>query len=281
MSDWQPVTPALAVELADARLQAHWAAQAVEAGANALLPRQADDGQSNMSWSPASRALISRELEVLERKIHAGLRIEDLTLLILDSPETAVVDEFALDGRTLGEAMQWVGGAVGATLAFRDYEVPDHAVHHGDPFRASAEALSELARWYSNASLMLGELQEREARASELRCWPHHFDIATLLTERQEPGGEATQTIGVGLSPGDGSYPEPYWYTGLWPTPDDPSLPALDGKGVWHTEGWVGAVLPASRLESGPEQEEQVRSFLTSAVAGSREIQAAAGRTEA
>ena len=41
----------------------------------------------------------------------------------------------------------------------------------------------------------------------------------------------------------------------------------IDGAGSWHTQGWIGAVLPTSRLVcAGGEQEEQVRKFLHSAI---------------
>ena len=34
-----------------------------------------------------------------------------------------------------------------------------------------------------------------------MRCWPHHFDIATLITLERDAAGTATKTVGVGVAP--------------------------------------------------------------------------------
>lgn len=59
------------------------------------------------------------------------------------------------------------------------------------------------------------------------------------------------RSVGVGLSPGDSGYPEPYVYVTPWPYPTG-ELPALPW-GHWHTEGWTGAVLRGSALVQEPE----------------------------
>jgi hypothetical protein len=101
-----------------------------------------------------------------------------------------------------------------------------------------------------------------DTRASEVRSWPHHFDIATLIVPAEG------KSIGVGLEPGDQYYDEPYFYVNMYPLPQASSLPdSLDGNGIWHTTEWIGAVLPASRIEPiASEQGQQVDRFLRSAV---------------
>ena len=77
---------------------------------------------------------------------------------------------------------------------------------------------------------------------------------------------DSDRSIGVGMSPGDGAYDEPYWYVTPYPIPDGVSLAPLGGGGHWHTEGWTGAVLNASSLESdGAQQARQLAEFLQSA----------------
>jgi hypothetical protein len=57
-----------------------------------------------------------------------------------------------------------------------------------------------------------------------VRCWPHHFDIATLLSlGRGDPEGAAA--IGIGMSPGDAYYPQPHFYISPWPAPPADALP--------------------------------------------------------
>ena len=93
--------------------------------------------------------------------------------------------------------------------------------------------------------------------------------MATLI---MLPGtkNDTPLTVGVGLSPGDTSYDEPYWYVSPYPYPDTANLPPLAGDGFWHTQHWVGAVLTASRLTQDISiTEQQVESFIDSAVSAS------------
>ncbi len=72
------------------------------------------------------------------------------------------------------------------------------------------------------------------------------------------------------MSPGDGSYDEPYWYVTPWPYPAPANLTELTGGGIWHTEGWVGALLTASQLSQDEKQPEKLAAFLDSAISASR-----------
>lgn len=49
-----------------------------------------------------------------------------------------------------------------------------------------------------------------------------------------------------------------------WPYPDTVNLPKLPSSGTWRTKDWVGAILTASQLSQGEEQQNQVKSFLDS-----------------
>ena len=107
-----------------------------------------------------------------------------------------------------------------------------------------------------------------------MRCWPHHFDLATLVSVPGGAPGDA-RTIGVGLSPGDGSYAEPYFYVTPWPSPDSPALPELPAGADWHRTGWFGAVLTATAIfhdagGSPPTRARMVREFLDVASRASR-----------
>ncbi|NNE17483.1 MAG: hypothetical protein HKN10_03295, partial [Myxococcales bacterium] len=85
---------------------------------------------------------------------------------------------------------------------------------------------------------------------------------------------EEARSIGVGFSPGDGSYDQPYFYVTPWPYPEASSLPRLTKGAEWHRSGWTGAVLTAERLLSVPpaEQEQTARGALRRAVAASHEV---------
>lgn len=91
--------------------------------------------------------------------------------------------------------------------------------------------------------------------ASDVRLWPHHFDIATLVALG------AGASTGAGLVLGDSCYEGPYFYVNVHPQPSIEQLTdPLAGGGTWQTHEWVGAVLPGSRIVGdAATQQAQVR----------------------
>jgi len=108
-----------------------------------------------------------------------------------------------------------------------------------------------LSAWFNLADSLLSEFAASNANLvpgpSTVRCWPHHFDIATYVA--LEAGDfESARGIGVGMSPGDESYDEPYFYVNAWPHPTGEALPTLPSPGHWHTDGFVGAIATATDI---------------------------------
>ena len=268
---WQPVRPEEATRLTDSRLQLHHAAQFGAAAGISYLPHLPDDSHSNLEWVPALGGLFSRVISA-PTAFRVGVRPVKLALLMV-SGDNKPLAEYQLHGRTITEARDWVRsqikllGADGSryTLA-RNYEIPRHDVAIGESFDASEPLrFEELAKWLGNGAAMLSSLTRSSMAAREVRCWPHHFDISTVI----EVG--TGRTIGVGLEPGDQYYDEPYFYVKMSPQPPASRTQSrpLWGNGVWHTEEWVGAVLCGSRLGAASAQERQTREFLDSAIAAS------------
>jgi hypothetical protein len=279
---WQYVGTRPPTDLVDARLQLHWAAQLVSAVGTTLLPAAADDSHTNLEWLTAP-ALLAGGRTAETPRCRAALRPADLHLLLLDANDAAIA-EHALNGMTLSQGLVWLEQEIAALgerplpkpLRRRALDLPDHAVGRGAPFRATdAAALTELGRWYANGDAVLRAVAGRTPHATPVRCWPHHFDIATLVTVEADVHDTPVRTIGIGLSPGDASYAEPYWYVTPWPRPDDTGLPALDGDGAWHRTGWLGAVLTGSRVATQAASEAQARlvnTFLAAAVDACRTL---------
>lgn len=222
----------------------HWAAQIASAAGNTLLEKKADDSHANLGWDLTARALAGHPIGGRR----AALRLEDATLLVLDEESNPRATK-ALAGETLASALAWLASIFGASELRRpEHELPDHPVKTGAAFTTNGDPA--LATLYARADEVIGGI------ATPVRCWPHHFDIATLISL----GGE--RTIGIGMSPGDGSYAEPYWYVTPWPYPKG-DLPSLK-HGRWHREGWTGAVLLAREGDPKP--------FLDEAHAASRSL---------
>jgi hypothetical protein len=246
--------------LVDARLQPHWVAQAVAGVGRTLHQPRADDSHTSFTWAAALEALVQEPLDGWT----CGLRLRDLTVIVIG----ATASELALRGRTLDDAFAFLEAHFGTMLKRPDVDLPDHVVARGGIFDADERHLAELARYYGNAAGVLEEVVREASQTSAVRCWPHHFDIAALLTLSGE--GEEARTIGVGFSPGDAGSAEPYYYVTPWPYPDPSRLGQLS-VGRWNTVGWTGAVLPASGFAEAGQQEAVVRGFLGEAMARCRE----------
>ena len=229
----------------------HWAAQVAASLGSTLAEPAPDFSHTALSWDPATRGVVGAPIDGGWRA-GVGVEVPELRLL---GEGGEIVDRLAIDGATLDGAQEWLASALESArgtpaeppLARPTHELPAHPIGDGATMTAgTAEEGAELAAWFGNAHAVLGVFEAVRPDASPVRIWPHHFDIASLVTLAGE--GEEATTIGVGMTPGDGGYADPYWYLTPWPYPENPTPPDLPSGGHWHREGWFGAVLPGPAL---------------------------------
>jgi len=269
--EWRPLGAIAPTELGSARIQAHWAAQVILAVADGWTEAKPDDSHTNMEWRAEPGALVGNPTPA---GLAIGLRPDDLTLLALWR-DGRTQEALPLAGRTLAEALSWADNCAARAartsprgIKPRDYDMPAHPVSSGATFSADRASLEELGRWFGDADGLLREIAAAEPGTTPIRCWPHHFDIAGIVFLHADD--EARQ-IGFGLSPGDGYYPEPYFYLTPWPIREGAEYPPLDGGGHWHREGFTGAILRGSVVTAG-DQPARARAYFASAFAAAREI---------
>jgi hypothetical protein len=281
LTQWQTLGAVAPTTLVGARVQLHHAAQVANAAAISLLPPAPDDSHTSFTWHPGLGALVSHEISA-PRGFRIALRVAELALVALDVDD-APLSTFPLDGRAQSDAVAWLqtwvsrmrGDGARVTMK-RHFQIPGAPPDAAQPWRLGA-AFGELAAWYANADALLRAVAAAEPGAGPVRCWPHHFDIATLV-EEPRAGDGVRHTTGIGLSPGDEYYAEPYFYVGPYPYPRTDALPVL-GTGRWHRAGWVGAALPGSDVVAAGDAAAQARlvgGFVTEAVAAVRAVRAAA-----
>ncbi|MGF1567852.1 MAG: hypothetical protein ACFCVD_07250 [Nodosilinea sp.] len=251
------------------RIQLHYAIQFIAATGMALGEAQPDGSQMTLTWAENLHGFVGQKIPATQ--IQVALFPKALASAILNQHQ--VVATLPLVGQTLATALAWHRseltklGVTADTLTLLDYppdDFPDHPLAHGATFEMGGSAGREaLAAYYAQTRPLLDAIVAANPAASPTYIWPHHFDMATLLTY---PGATEAETkyLGVGFSPGDGSYAEPYWYITPYPAPERAQLPELPGGG-WHTDHWVGAVLSAS-------QAADVAAFIEEAVAVSKEL---------
>ncbi len=277
---WHPLGSTDPKDLTEARLQLHYGIQPIAALNVAFIPPVADGSQASLSLDSIDDTLVLLGGEIsCEQPFRLGLNPVNFNLVLVD-PVLKPLDSFVLAGQTLLDAVAWTRAQATPrgldsdriTLLSYPDDFPDHPIASGQPFLPSPiPQLQEITYYFANSNALLRRIAATTPGASPVRIWPHHFDIATLITLPGGTDGE-TQTVGVGYSPGDQSYPEPYWYVTPWPYPQQPDLPPLAGNGFWHQQGWIGAILTGSRLGSPTDQEDQVKGFQDTAIAACRKL---------
>lgn len=263
-------------DLNPTRVALHWAAQLIGAVGDAVLPHAPDEHHTSMEWTPDHGGFVGQPLPNGHRAfldirwLRVGLRLDPAP----EDPDVkAEVFGFELAGHTLQEGLDALSGALtdagyalDAPLALRDYAMPDHPVRDGAAFEElDPDHTRELARWYHNAASVLGPYAAQHDDAAPLRAWPHHFDIATLTALDD---ADDAPSVNAGLSPGDASLPEPYFYVVPHPKPASGApLPQLTAPARWHSDGWTGAVIDAAALVAMPsgKQRDTITRFVQEA----------------
>jgi hypothetical protein len=276
--DWSTLGAKSPTALVRARNLTHHAVQWVSKAARANLEALPDDSHSSLSWDGARSAFVSQALAAGGAEIRLGFRLRRFALIILRNNRE--LDEFELGGRKDSSVEVWFDSALRA-LGLKTaegvelpYSLPSLPVTRGSAYHVSGEsdAFEELARWYEAAADLLTDVAAAHG-GGPLRCWPHHFDIATLIALGGE--GETARSIGVGVSPGDEHYAQPYVYVSPWPRLKPAELPPLAAPGHWHLKDFTAAVATAEDILQQPGRAAAVSAFIDTAVAVGREKLAA------
>jgi hypothetical protein len=274
-SHWRKVKGVDRKSLSEARLQAHHAVQWLARAARAYVTPAPDDRHTNLGWNDAIAGLTTH---ALPQGAVLGLIVSDLTLALWDGPAVGAMagaQSISLEGRRDADIRAWLGRLVGASGFDPDaldapspYQIPQHPIGRGAPYGPAglATALAELAAWYANADRALGKTRQnivaRGIDAPPVRCWPHHFDLDSLI-----PLGfaEAARTVAIGFEPGDDYYDQPYFYVSCYPAPDVAALPSLPPIGHWHSHHFTAAVATADRILEAGDQQAETEAFLGAA----------------
>ena len=217
--DWSKMGRTPPTALVAARNLAHNVFQWPAKAARANLQETPDDSQSSFDWDHGLGALVSQPLPAKTGEWRVGLRLAVLELLIVRS--SAASESFPLQGKTDAATGVWLDSklqALGLKTARGvklPYAMPDYPGAGSAPLELGmlGRELGELSRWFAGPAEALEEFRAKLAGlhpgAEPVRCWPHHFDIATLVRLEQ---GESARSVGVGVSPGDEYYAQPYVY---------------------------------------------------------------------
>ena len=254
--DWKPIGKVKPEKLTSTRRSLHLAAQAVANLGRGYLPAPEDYGQISLRWVPKFNGLAGQPVPVPSgmTQLVAVLSFDPLEWLLLDG-KAATLAKVPLAGKTLVQ----LENAIRPELKRHGLDETRYTLK--PPFQVESSPLleggvfspewdvderRELASYYAGADKVLRVLATELPGAVGPRCWPHHFDYALFL-KLDAASHENARSVGLGMSPGDQYYDQPYFYSTPWPYPKAP-LPPLPKPASWHTQEWTGAVLCASDL---------------------------------
>jgi len=190
---WQQLSPVSPSAFVGARLRLHRASQIQAAVGHAFVKRRDDPSYASLPWlAPAARFQTEPFAGGFRLELEAG----SLTLF----PARPEARSFDLTGKTLNDGLQWARvqllafGSAAADIPVRplDHAMADHPVARGMSFSdAHPNASKATADWPGTASVLLGEIRKSHEHGSPVRCWPDHFDMATLILIEHHKGSEA------------------------------------------------------------------------------------------
>lgn len=242
-----------ASDLVEARMLSHLAVQWPSKAARANLSAVADDSHSNLGWNGKHHALVSHHLDAAKH-LQLGFSFASQSLVWL--VDDRIEDVFNVAEATHAFAQAWVNTCLERsslqplTNVDMPYELEAPGSHAR--FHPLENEVNGLGAWFNYGHAALERLVATNpvgVTTPTVRCWPHHFDLGVLFSlEGGDP--ETARSIGVGFSPGDENYAEPYFYCSPWPVPDAKTLMELEAPMRWHTDGFVSAVVRAQDLSA-------------------------------
>jgi len=273
-STWQILNNISLKELAEARKQLHQAVQLVSIPPRSFLPKVKDDHFASLRWNKKNNLLESQPWG--KDKFKTAISFNNFSVLLFNA-DKKVIDGFELNNisyrnayKKLKMLIKQTGEDINKLSLSLPYEITSYQPTNDIEFNFFDESLFlELGNYFNNASLQLEDIVKKRTDATEVSCWPHHFDIATLIVLNDSK--DNYKSIGVGLSPGDDNYNQPYFYITPWPYTniENMTLPVLPSGGFWHTKGWVGSVLTSENILKFNHAEKQfktVKEFINSGI---------------
>ena len=218
---WKSIGGANAGDLAEARRQAHNAAQWLVRIAHSFMPAASDNSHTLLRWDSERDALVSQEFLP---NLALELRLPGLAMQFREGDRPAP-HIFEFDDRTPAEAEAWVLVELLHRQLDRDrfskalpYDFPDLMTGDAVPYvvESHQSALEELAAWFSNSAAVLRGVAEEHSAAAhggpDVACWPESFHLGVLLPLKHAESAGRSQMLRIGSSPGSARQPEPFFY---------------------------------------------------------------------
>lgn len=226
--------------------QLHLAAQYLAVAAIHFVEKKADDSHTNLGWDAENLRLTSRFLA--DTSFQVGLNYQIFALEWLKAG--TVEDHFPLHQASHNAAVSWVSkkiaqaGIQGEYHYSLHYDIPYNSLGEGFQYELVSEAeMQRLAQLLSLAQHRFLVFLEGAHLQSEIRVWPHHFDLGIYT----EIDADQQLFLGSGLAVPDTLVDDLYFYTSGWKSGKSvavSSFPSLS-QGAWAAN-WDGGIMAST-----------------------------------
>ncbi len=269
--EWHTFKPLDTQKLSDVKQQFHLALQNVAAVGRKFLEHSDNDENATLTWIPGLSRLAGKWIEGNVR-FRSSISFDDFSIYLVDE-RVNTISSFSVVGKTHRQIMIWLEEQIGKLqLQASDltlnlpYKIQDSPQLNGEKFQANdPDVTMELMKYFHNTFKVLREFKKSRELNSEVYVWPHHFDEALTVMIKDTGDPETNSTITLGMSPGDESIQEPYFYVSTWPHVLTSQLPLLENGAIWVEEEWTGSVFLSSELIKKKNQEEIIVNYFEKA----------------
>lgn len=248
--------------LRHARQRIHHAAQWLARIAQSYRPAETDDTHTALWWDEHRRTVCLGPFSPNTAASADGRDALTFTLApgtlevrLLRGAAMVNAGGVVLAGRDQDERRELVDvllGAAGLDPAQLKTRLPYAIDHPPDALAPSSDAALVWEMLWSATHTALSRVAAAEKkRASPVRIWPHHFDMAIQVKVGRKRGSNA-QSVGLGLAIDDHRFDRPYFYVSPWPYPPADALPAPPSPWRWNHADFTGLVAPALDLAHRP-----------------------------
>ena len=221
----------------------HLAAQYLATASISFIKKRDDDSHTNMGWSIEKQELSSWPLS--EKEGQLSLSLKTFSLIWTKGDKST---EFPLHGKTHLEVKTWLKKAAKESIFMiyiyhLHYELPYPSITDDYTFTLESKPeMSRIAKLFDVSQAAFETVLKKQELESELRVWPHHFDLGAYATVSD------SLALGFGLAIPDENIDDFYYYISAYEGSDSvetKNFKALS-TGEWQTGDWKAATLKAS-----------------------------------
>ncbi|MFC2123445.1 hypothetical protein ACFLU5_01440 [Bacteroidota bacterium] len=270
MQNWQFIPPQDLDKLNFTGTVLHQIAQLVTMFGNSYLQHEENDSHNNLGWDYSTNSLISHHHIIPDVYMSFNLDRFCLNIVTKNSQEHVLI-EYNTIAQCIDKCrvlLDQAGFNGDDYRSINHFEISSHPYGEDEVIKnPDQEILIIWSNLWSNSFDLFTRIQKVFSGASEVRIWPHHFDVGLLLPLDQDKNGNLKKSLGLGLAIEDSMINEPYYYLSYWSSDDVVlNIPVkLECGGFMPLpDSWHGYAMPLSILTKETDvnnQEEKAINF--------------------